>query len=92
MRRNRHVPIRTCIGCAQRAPQPELNRIATGNDGTLTIDAARHLHGRGGYLHRSESCWEQFLSRKGQVRSLARVVDKPARLALVTALRRGHDA
>lgn len=92
MTRHRHVPIRTCLGCAQRAPQRELSRIGTGADGTLAIDASRRLVGRGGYLHHNESCWDQFALRKGQVRSLARAVDKPTRLALVTALRRGHGA
>ena len=92
MRRERHIPMRMCLGCAQRAPQPELSRIALNADGVLAIDRARRASGRGGYLHSKESCWDQFSSRKGQVRSLARAIDKPTRLALVAALRRGLGA
>jgi uncharacterized protein len=88
----RHIAMRTCLGCVQRAPQRELSRIALNADGQLAIDRARRAGGRGGYLHANESCWEQFSSRKGHVRSLARAIDKPTRLALVTALRRGVGA
>lgn len=84
--------MRTCLGCVQRVPQRELARIAVNADGVLAIDQARRARGRGGYLHRTESCWEQFASRKGHVRSLARAIDKTTRLELVTALRRGFGA
>lgn len=87
-----HIPVRTCLGCAQRAPQGALLRIAAKPDGMLAIDSARRLGGRGGYLHRQESCWQQFASRKGHVRSLGRAIDKTARLAVIATLRRGFDA
>lgn len=84
--------MRTCLGCVQRAPQRELARIALNADGVPAVDHKRRAGGRGGYLHRIESCWEQFASRKGHVRSLARAIDKPTRLELVAALRRGIGA
>jgi hypothetical protein len=79
------TPVRTCMGCGARAPQPELART-TWRDGTLRLDGASRAHGRGGYLHRRVACWQAFVARRGPVRSLRTTVPKPAREAVMLAL------
>ena len=83
-----HVPVRMCMGCGTRTPQPELLRVSRARDGTLGL-AGRMHQGRSGYLHPREECWERFAARKGLVRSLGCSVDKTTRNALVQELKRG---
>jgi predicted RNA-binding protein YlxR (DUF448 family) len=86
--RDRHVPVRTCVGCGQPAPQSTLLRVSTAPDGDLVLVTGRRHVGRSGYLHRQPRCWEQFTMRKGPVRSLGRHVDKATRLTFVEELKR----
>jgi len=86
--RDRHVPVRTCVGCGQPAPQANLLRVSTVPDGNLALATGRRHVGRSGYLHRQPRCWEQFAMRKGPVRSLGRHVDKATRLTFVEELKR----
>jgi hypothetical protein len=63
------MPIRTCVGCGERGEKPSLLRVVAGIDG-LTPDPGSRAPGRGAYLHRTSSCWAQFVRRRGPVRSL----------------------
>jgi predicted RNA-binding protein YlxR (DUF448 family) len=85
---SRHVPIRMCIGCGERAPQVDLLRLRHADDGTLVVVTAPPVSGRTGYLHRRPACWEQFARRKGRVRSLGSQVDRAQRMACVADLQR----
>jgi predicted RNA-binding protein YlxR (DUF448 family) len=79
-------PVRTCVGCGARAPQPTLTRFVS-HDGELRLDAGRRRHpGRGAYLHDSTSCRVGFVQRRGAVRSLRAAPSKAAREALVHTL------
>ena len=80
-------PIRSCIGCGERAPQQELLCLVSAPDGTLRVVDRRRRTGRTAYLHDRLGCWERFAGRKGAVRSLRRSVDKHARIALVQGLK-----
>lgn len=71
-------PIRTCLGCRARDAQSMLVRVIA-KDGTLIVDRARRLPGRGGYFHRQDTCLATFARRGGFVRSLRCVVAKPER-------------
>jgi len=82
----RHVPVRTCMGCGQRAPQSTLLRLTVAPDGSLVVVARTPPCGRCGYLHRRPDCWHHFAARKGPIRSLRRSVDKTTRLAFVQGL------
>jgi hypothetical protein len=48
-------PVRTCVGCRERAPRSELLRIVAGPDGPA-IDRRGHAPGRGAYVHRDHAC------------------------------------
>jgi predicted RNA-binding protein YlxR (DUF448 family) len=85
--RRAHVPVRLCMGCGGRAPQRELLRITSRADGTLVVARGRTPMGRSGYLHPAPACWQQFATRKGAVRSLARHVERGHRAALVQELK-----
>ena len=82
----RHVPVRTCMGCGQRAPQATLLRVTVGPDGTLGVVGRAPRCGRSGYLHRRADCWHHFAARKGPIRSLRCSIDKTTRLAFVQGL------
>ncbi|WP_035782638.1 YlxR family protein [Arthrobacter sp. H14] len=60
-------PLRTCIGCRNRAAQSELLRVvATNCDGTnaVVVDARRRMAGRGAWLHPSRSCLVMAVKRR----------------------------
>ena len=78
-------PIRSCVGCGERASQRALVRV-TWRDGALVLDGSRRGPGRGGYLHARTPCWDRFVARRGPVRSLRAAVPRPAREALVRTL------
>ena len=63
------TPIRTCVGCGERAEKPSLLRVVVAVNG-LAPDPGARVPGRGAYLHRTSSCWAQFARRRGPVRSL----------------------
>ncbi len=60
VRRIKHVPQRTCVGCREILPKRTLTRIVRTADG-VKIDPTGKLAGRGAYLHNRRSCWEQGL-------------------------------
>ena len=57
--RRKHVPQRTCIGCRQTKAKRDLIRLVHTPGGRLVIDMTGKLNGRGAYLCRQRSCWEQ---------------------------------
>ena len=59
--RPKHVPIRTCIACRTESGKRELVRIVRTPDGPVKVDPTGKLAGRGAYLCRQRSCWEQIL-------------------------------
>jgi predicted RNA-binding protein YlxR (DUF448 family) len=63
--RPKHVPIRTCIACRQTDGKRELVRVvrvAAAAGTTVKIDPTGKLAGRGAYICRNRSCWEQALT------------------------------
>ena len=62
-------PIRTCVGCRQRANQADLLRVVSQNN-VLNFDHDRAIAGRGAWLHCSEGCLELAISRRAFVRGL----------------------
>jgi len=60
VKRIKHVPQRTCVGCREILPKRTLTRIVRTADG-IKIDPTGKLAGRGAYLHNKRSCWERGL-------------------------------
>lgn len=53
----RHIPVRTCVTCRTRRPQPELVRLVNVKEGGIVISPPRDIAGRGVYLCRDRKCW-----------------------------------
>jgi len=73
----RAVPVRTCIGCGERAAKPDLVRVVAAGD-ELIPDVAMRLPGRGAYLHPSLACLERAQRRKAFPRALRLSAGLPA--------------
>lgn len=59
--RPKHVPMRTCIACRQERGKRDLVRVVRTPAGAVQVDPTGKLAGRGAYLCRARSCWEQAL-------------------------------
>ncbi|HWM34541.1 MAG TPA: YlxR family protein [Pseudolysinimonas sp.] len=66
-------PVRTCLGCRQRAPRSSLTRVVA-RDGRAVADAAARLPGRGAWVHPDSGCIGIAIQRKAFGRAL-RVAD-----------------
>jgi uncharacterized protein len=60
VKRPKHIPQRTCVGCRETLPKRSLVRVVRRPEG-VQIDPTGKLAGRGAYLHDRRSCWEKGL-------------------------------
>ena len=87
----KHDPIRTCLGCGQRSPKEELIRIVM-PDGTLRVDEAGRLPGRGAYLCPETACISSLLKKQGKLSYSLRVsVSRAAEEAFLMELLHRRD-
>jgi len=56
-------PVRTCVGCRQRAISSELLRVVL-KEGQLLADPKSIFHGRGAWIHSSSDCLKLAIDRK----------------------------
>ena len=73
-------PVRTCLGCRQRAARHELLRVVATDQGsghTVVPDPGRRLPGRGANVHPTPECLALALRR----RAFPRALRVPGRLA-----------
>jgi uncharacterized protein len=66
-------PVRTCLGCRQRAPRTSLLRVVA-RDGRVVVDTAARLPGRGAWVHPVSGCVENAVKRKAFGRALRTTV------------------
>src|SRR5215469_813770 len=63
------IPVRTCVGCKERAAKSSLLRlVAAGHD--IVPDPQARQPGRGAYLHPSLACFELAQRRRAFSRAL----------------------
>jgi predicted RNA-binding protein YlxR (DUF448 family) len=60
VKRPKHIPQRTCVGCRMVLPKRSLVRLVRRSEG-IQVDPTGKLAGRGAYLHNLRSCWEKGL-------------------------------
>jgi predicted RNA-binding protein YlxR (DUF448 family) len=60
VKRVKHVPQRTCVGCREILPKRTLIRVVRTGSG-VQVDPTGKMAGRGAYLHNKRSCWERGL-------------------------------
>ncbi|WP_084143598.1 YlxR family protein [Amycolatopsis taiwanensis] len=63
------TPVRTCVGCRERASAGELLRVVA-RDGRLVVDERRRLPGRGAWLHPEQGCLTKAERRRAFARAL----------------------
>jgi uncharacterized protein len=63
------IPVRTCVGCRERAAKSSLLRLVTSGDDVIPDPQAR-MPGRGAYLHPSMECLELARRRRAFPRAL----------------------
>ncbi|MEU6644877.1 YlxR family protein [Saccharomonospora sp. NPDC046836] len=63
------VPVRTCVGCRQRALIGELLRVVAVG-GALVVDERRRLPGRGAWVHPVAECLAKAERRRAFSRAL----------------------
>ncbi|HLI37992.1 MAG TPA: YlxR family protein [Streptosporangiaceae bacterium] len=63
------LPVRTCVGCRQRAVKSSLLRLVAAGD-TVVPDPRACMPGRGAYLHPSQRCLELAQRRRAFQRAL----------------------
>ena len=68
--KQKHVPLRTCIACRETKPKRELERVVLVPEQGVRVDTTGKLNGRGAYLCRRHTCWEQALKRGMLARAL----------------------
>jgi uncharacterized protein len=64
-----NYPVRTCVGCKERAAKSSLLRLVAAGDGIVPDPPARQP-GRGAYLHPSLACFELAQRRRAFSRAL----------------------
>ncbi len=84
----KHVPVRTCIGCGQPRPKRELVRIVRTPQGEIVADATGRRPGRGAYLDPSADCLEKGLAGGALARALETAVADEQRAGLRAELAR----
>jgi predicted RNA-binding protein YlxR (DUF448 family) len=74
MTESSHVPIRTCIGCRERATRSELLRVVIGSDASgqsvVSPDPRGTAPGRGAHLHPTTGCYDLAVRRRAFSRAL----------------------
>ena len=67
-------PVRTCIGCRQRAAKRELLRVTAGSEASgspaVVPDPTSTAPGRGAHLHPTTECYDLAVRRKAFGRAL----------------------
>ncbi|MDR2895428.1 MAG: YlxR family protein [Propionibacteriaceae bacterium] len=76
-------PIRSCVGCRQRAPQSLLRR-AVAADGSLVF--SRQASGRGAWIHPVEACLVKAQRSRAWSRALRASLTPPSIDQLVQVL------
>ncbi len=62
-------PVRTCLGCRQRAERPSLLRVVA-RDGEVVADPSAVMTGRGAWVHPTVECIENSIKRRAFGRAL----------------------
>lgn len=83
------MPQRTCLGCRKKKNKTDLIRVVKASDGTVRVDEAMKLDGRGAYICRDEKCLSRSLKSKALSRALKTEIPAEVRETLEKEVR--HD-
>lgn len=60
-KRPKHIPVRTCVVCREKAGKRTLTRLVSTPDGVV-VDPTGKMNGRGAYLCDQKQCWERAVN------------------------------
>ncbi len=60
VKRSKHIPQRTCVGCRQVMAKRALIRVVRSPEGVRVDPTGKHA-GRGAYIHEDRHCWDRAL-------------------------------
>lgn len=66
----RKIPMRSCIITKEKLPKQDLIRVVKNNEGTVEVDLTGKKNGRGAYLKKDLSVFEQAKKTKALNRKL----------------------
>jgi hypothetical protein len=81
-KKQKHLPLRTCVSCRETKPKRELLRVVRTPDGHVLIDATGKKSGRGAYLCAKFSCWESAMKKQRLEQDLETTISGEDRLEL----------
>lgn len=68
--RQKHIPMRTCVGCRTSHPKRDLIRVVRDPEGKVHLDLTGKLSGRGAYLCPKVECLERAVKGRQLDRAL----------------------
>ena len=80
--RPRRLPQRSCVACRTSAAKRELVRIVRLPTGVVEVDPTGKKSGRGAYLCRQVTCWEEALKRNRLSKALRTTLTEESRAVL----------
>lgn len=63
---------RTCVGCRKKREKKDLIRIVKNKQNEVLVDITQNKSGRGAYICRSQSCFEEAIYR-GRFKSALKI-------------------
>lgn len=66
---SKKIPLRQCVGCGEMKSKKEMMRILKTAEDEIVLDVTGKKNGRGAYLCKNVSCFEQARKNKGLERS-----------------------
>lgn len=64
MKKERKIPMRTCIGCREMKAKQELIRVVKNKENEIFIDRTGKANGRGAYLCNDKDCLEKAIKTR----------------------------
>ena len=90
MEQKKKIPLRQCVGCAERKAKSELIRIVRSPEGEIALDSTGRKHGRGVYICHSVKCFNKA-KKNGRIAShLECEIPEEVYLELEAELERGE--
>ena len=59
MEQKKKIPLRQCVGCAERKPKGELLRVVRSPEGEISLDKTGKKNGRGVYVCSNVKCFNK---------------------------------
>jgi predicted RNA-binding protein YlxR (DUF448 family) len=61
-RKQKHIPLRTCVACKKRYDKRRLTRIVNSPQEGVIVDLTGKKNGRGAYLCDQSVCWDKAIN------------------------------